>query len=292
MNLFSARRSIAETLGAGIDNPTREADLILVRLLRISRAFLFGHPEKILTDNELRLIDEIVARRLTGEPLQYILGEADFWGMTFEVGVGALIPRPDTEFLVEAALKRLPHDEPSLFLDWGTGSGCIAIALLAERPGARAVMAEKNPRSIEWAWRNLKRYGLHGRALLWHSREPEDIPVKDGSLDLVVSNPPYIPTKDIAGLMREVRDHEPHMALDGGEDGMDFYRKLFNSVPALLKDGGALIFEMGDAAQAQKARGIAPGPIILAEKIADFSENPRCMVWERRVYKNGHPLST
>ena len=276
MNLFSARRSITEALGAGIDNAMGEADLILVRLLRVPRAFILGHPEKILADKELRLIDEIVARRLTGEPLQYILGEAHFWGMTFEVGEGVLVPRPDTEFLVEAALKRLPPDEPSLFLDWGTGSGCIAIALLAERPGARAVMAEKNPRSIKWAWRNLKRYALHGRALLWHSREPEDIPVGKGSLDLIVSNPPYIPTKDIEGLMREVRDHEPRMALDGGEDGMDFYRKLFNSVPALLKDGGALILEIPG--------GVPPGaPPGLVEKIADFSGNPRCLVWERRA---------
>ncbi|MCL2010130.1 MAG: peptide chain release factor N(5)-glutamine methyltransferase [Synergistaceae bacterium] len=282
MNLGYARRFIVEAFrDGGIHNATGEADLILIRLLRVSRAFVMGHPEKILTGGERAYIDKAVARRLAGEPLQYILGEAHFWGISFEVGEGTLIPRPETEFLVEAALKRLPSDSPSFFLDWGTGSGCITIALLMERPLAKAIMAEKNPRSIYWAWRNLKRNGLHGRALLWHSREPDDIPVRNGSLDLAVSNPPYIPTKEIDGLMREVRCHEPHMALDGGEDGMDFYRKLFRGVPVMLKEGGALIMEMG---------GIAPGPdngcapgMALTEETADFSGNLRCMVWERRA---------
>jgi release factor glutamine methyltransferase len=143
-------------------------------------------------------------------------------------------------------------------------------------------MAEKNPRSIEWAWRNLRRGNLHGRALLWHSREPEDIPVKKGSLDLVVSNPPYIPTKDIDGLMREVR-REPRMALDGGEEGLKFYRKLLNSVPVLLKDGGALVMEIGDAIQAERMRKAKYSGLVLAEEIPDLSGNTRCMVWERRV---------
>ena len=283
-NLASARRSIAEAFtGAGIDNSIGEADLILIRLLRVPRAFIFGHPEKILTDEEQDSIDEAVARRLSGEPLQYILGEAYFWGIPFDVGKGVLIPRPETEFLVESALKRLPLYSPSFFLDWGTGSGCIAIALLMERPRAQAVMAENNPHSIKWSWKNIERNGLHGRALLWHSCEPGDIPIKKGSLDLVVSNPPYIPTKDIAGLMREVRDHEPRMALDGGEDGMVFYRKLFRSTPALLKEGGALVLEIGDAAQAEKMRKDKYAGLVLTEETTDLSGNLRCMVWERRV---------
>jgi release factor glutamine methyltransferase len=284
MNLASARRSIAKALeGAGIDNSIGEADLILIRLLRVTRAFILGHPEKMLSDEELDSVEKTVARRLNGEPLQYILGEAHFWGIPFEVGEGVLIPRPETEFLVESALKYLPSDSPSFFLDWGTGSGCIAIALLIERPKARAIMAEKNARSIEWAWRNLtpkspNGHSLQERALLWHSREPDDIPIEKGSLDLIVSNPPYIPTKDIAGLMREVRDHEPHVALDGGEDGMDFYRKLFHSVPELLKDGGVLILELGDTVQAETVP--LGSPIALIEKIPDLSGNTRCMVWE------------
>ena len=284
MNLGSTRRYIAEVFrGAGISNFIGEADLILVRLLRAPLASVLGNPERPLTAKERGSIDEIVARRLTGEPLQYILNEAHFWGIPFEVGEGALVPRPDTEFLVEAALKHLPPDSPSFFLDWGTGSGCIAIALLMERPRARTIMAEKNPRSIKWAWKNLKRYNLLGRALLWHSSELYDIPVEKGSLDLVVSNPPYIPTKDIAGLMREVRDHEPRMALDGGEDGMDFYRKLFHNAPPLLKNVGALILEIGDATQAEAIRNEKHSGLVLTEETADFSGIPRCIVWERRA---------
>jgi len=284
MNLGSARHSIAEAFGTA-NIFTGEADLILIRLLRVPLPFILAHPEKSLSAEELSSIDEIVARRLSGEPLQYILGEAYFWGIPFEVGEGVLIPRPDTEFLVESALKRLPPDAPSFFLDWGTGSGCITIALLTERPKARAIMAEKNPRSIEWAQKNLNHHGLCERASLRHSRELDDIfcASEKGSLDLIVSNPPYIPAKDISGLMREVRDHEPHMALDGGDDGMDFYRKLLHGAPALLKNGGSLIMEIGDAIQAKTMRNEKHSNLVLAEEIADFSGIPRCMVWERRL---------
>jgi len=299
VNLTSARRFIIEALKGVTDNFTGEADIILVRLLRVPLSFILGHPEKLLTIDEQASIDKILARRRAGEPLQYILGEAFFWGLSFEVGEGVLIPRPDTEFLVEAALKRLPLDAPSIFLDWGTGSGCITIALLTERPKAKAIMAEKNPRSIEWAQKNLKHHGLHERASLWHSHELDDIfcvtekrsldlddifcVAKKRSFDIVVSNPPYIPTKDISRLMREVRDHEPRMALDGGEDGMVFYRKLFHFAPALLKNGGALILEIGDAAQAESMRNEKHPDLVLVEEIADFSYIPRCMVWERQV---------
>jgi release factor glutamine methyltransferase len=287
-NLGLARRSIIEALrGAEIPDATLEADLMLVRLLRIPRASVLGHPEKILTGAELDLIKNLTGRRAAGEPLQYVLGEAHFWGMTFDVGEGVLIPRPETEFLVEMALKRIPNDAHSLFLDWGTGSGCVAIALLAERPNATAVMAEKNPRSLVWAWRNLQRHGLMERAMLWHSREPGDIPAGAqknnlGLFDLVVSNPPYIPAKDLAGLMREVR-HEPPMALDGGEDGMDCYRKLFQSAPLLLRAGGWLVLEIGDALQAEKLRKTPQAEFIFVEETADLSGKPRCMTWCRRV---------
>jgi release factor glutamine methyltransferase len=150
--------------------------------------------------------------------------------------------------------------------------------MLLERPEAKAVMVEKNPRSLQWAWKNVERYGLHERALLWHSRSPEDIP--EGGVDLVVGNPPYIPTKDIRNLMREVRDHEPHLALDGGEDGMDFYRMFFQNAGAWLKPGGALVFEIGDATQAKNLRSAAPSYLNLAKEVPDYAGIPRCMAWK------------
>jgi release factor glutamine methyltransferase len=289
--LAAARRALIENLrNAGIENNVQEADWILIRLLNISRAEILGHPETILTEAQSRGIWEIARRRGQGEPLQYILNEAHFWGMPLSVGAGVLVPRPETELLVELALEFLPDQpqvfqpqafQPQAFLDWGTGSGCIAIALLLERPRAKAVMAEKNPLSLGWAWKNLTRYDLQGRGLLWHSQEPADIPVERGTLDLVVSNPPYIPTKDIPGLMREVKDHEPHLALDGGAEGTDFYRLLFRYAPLWLKPGGALLFEIGDEVQAKELRKAAPSNLEFAREVADYSGIPRCLAWVR-----------
>jgi release factor glutamine methyltransferase len=281
----AARKFLSETLkSAGIENSIQEADLILTRLLNISRAELLAHPERVLTDFRIAA-SEILRRRVFGEPLQYILNEAYFWGLTLEVGEGVLVPRPETELLVELALELLPDPESfpesssPIFLDWGTGSGCIAIAMLLERPRARALMVEKNPSSLRWAWKNIGRYGLRDRAFLWHSREPGDIPSIKGTLDLVVGNPPYIPTKDVESLMREVRDHEPHLALDGGGDGMDFYRMLFQNVCSWLKPNGTLVLEIGGATQAIKLRTLAPPCLNLVKEVSDYADIPRCMAW-------------
>jgi release factor glutamine methyltransferase len=277
-NIRAARKFLAERLrAAGIENAAGEADLILIRLLGSSRAEIWGHPERTLTNAQMDAALSIIRRREAGEPSQYIFNEAHFWGLAFEVGQGVLAPRPETELLVELALEYLP--DSGTFLDWGAGSGCIAIALLSERSQSRGVLAEKNPLSLRWAWRNLKRYELRERALLWHSREPSDIPVAGRSLDLVVSNPPYVPTRDIPSLMREVRDHEPHLALDGGEDGMDFYRLLFQRAPAWLKRGGTLLFEIGGAAQSKKMKAEPLSGLRLVKEVTDYSGIPRCMAW-------------
>jgi release factor glutamine methyltransferase len=269
---------------ADIEGSHQETDWILMRLLDISRAELLAYPERTLTDSQAAAVVEILRRRASGEPLQYVLNEAPFWGLTFKVGKGVLVPRPETELLVELALELLPAPGAfsPLFMDWGTGSGCIAVSMLLERPDARAFMVERNPRSLSWAWENVRRYGLHGRAFLWHSRETEDIPSVRGALDLLVGNPPYIPTKDIENLMREVRDHEPHLALDGGEDGMDFYRVLFRSACAWLKPEGALVLEIGGEIQAASLRTMAPSCLRLAREVTDYAGIPRCMAWKYR----------
>ncbi|MDR1377574.1 MAG: peptide chain release factor N(5)-glutamine methyltransferase [Synergistaceae bacterium] len=280
-NLGVLRRSLIESLrSAGIENNVGEVDMILTHVLGVSRAEILGHPEKTVTDGQCFSILETVRRRAKREPLQYVLNETYFWGLSFEVGKGVLIPRPETELLTELALEYLrPSPFSPLFLDWGTGSGCVGIILLRERADAKAILAEKNPASLAWAWKNMARYGLHQRGLLWHSREPEDIPLKKGTLDLVISNPPYIPTRALPNLMREIRDYEPSLALDGGKDGMDFYRTLFRHVPSWLRPGGALLLEIGDGEQAEKMRTLAPSCLRLAKKITDYSGIPRCMAW-------------
>ena len=264
---------------AGIENSSRESALVLIHVLNVSLAEILGHPERTLSSPQLSAAREIVRRRTAGEPLQYILKEAFFWGLTFEVGKGVLIPRPETELLVELALEYLSPSSPQVFLDWGTGSGCIAVVLLYERHCAKAFMVEKNPDSLRWARKNLARHGLSERTLLYRSREPEDIPAANRSLDLVVANPPYIPAGEIENLMREVRDHEPWMALDGGKDGMDLYRALFRRASEWLKPGGALVFEIGGRSQAETLRIMAPSSLRLVKSVTDYAGIPRCMAW-------------
>ena len=245
--------------------------------LGISSAALLAHPELY----ERPEVQALFQRREAGEPLQYILGEAPFWGRDFHVGPGVLIPRRDTETLITAALELLPAlpDKPFTFLDWGTGSGCIAATLLLEWPKAFALMVDRSPAAMEYAQMNLIRYGLEDRARLIRSETPEDI-VPEAPCDLVISNPPYIPAGDIPGLMREVRDHEPRMALDGGPDGMDCYRLLFRHAPRWLKPGGLLILEMGDARQAEAFRSSPPTGFAFLREFRDDGGNPRCAVWQ------------
>ena len=274
---------ISELTKNKIENSVGEADLILTRLLSCSRSVVLGHPEKILTDCEIASAQEILRRRMCGEPLQYILEEAFFYGRPFEVQKGVLIPRPETELLVEMALDLL-SDTPSpaerTFLDWGTGSGCIAITLLLEHPSMRAVMAEKNPLSLLQAWKNTVRYGLFHRCFLWHSQNPKDIPIARQSLDLIVSNPPYIPTRELPSLMREVRDYEPQLALDGGEDGMDFYRLLFKHASSWLRPGGLLLFEIGSEVQFAEMKGMPSSTCSFVKSVTDLEGHLRCAAWK------------
>lgn len=264
---------------AGIQNAAQEADWLLCHASGHSAAALLAHQDSPL-DEEARVRLELeLCRRESGEPIQYILGSAPFRDLELEVGPGVLVPRPETELLVDLALSLLPGDG-FVFLDWGTGSGCIAASILLERPRAFGLLAERNPQSLSCAWRNLRRLGLLGRALLIHSRTPGDLPV-DAECDLVVSNPPYIPTEAIDGLMRDVRDFEPRMALDGGADGLDCYRALFGAAPLWLKPGGLLVLEMGDAHQAELLEGHSDRFDFL-RGVLDFSAITRCMAWRYR----------
>ncbi|MCL1874684.1 MAG: peptide chain release factor N(5)-glutamine methyltransferase [Synergistaceae bacterium] len=224
---------------SGIVNAEYEAKILMFKFSGLSEIEIMAHPERNVETPNCMKIFELVERRMKREPLQYILGAAWFWGREFSVGEGVLCPRPETELLVEAALE----EDFDSFLDWGTGSGCIAATLLSERPGAHGVAAEVNPLSIIKAYENLRRLGVIDRCVLWHSRSPDDIPV--WQTDLIISNPPYIETDKIQSLMPEVQ-REPFVALDGGSDGLDYYRKLVRYAPTKLRAGGRLLLEIGE----------------------------------------------
>lgn len=286
MNAISVRQALSLTrkrlFSAGIANAEQESAWLICHALGISAAGLFAYGDRLLSSAEAAAAEDIAKRRESGEPLQYILGTAPFFGRDFTVGPGVLIPRQDTETLVEAALELFGDDERFSFLDWGTGSGCIAASILLERTEACAFMAEKNPASLRYAEENIRKFCLESRARIIRSESPDDITLPC-PVDMVVSNPPYIPAAEIGSLMREVREHEPHMALDGGDDGMDFYRMLIRYSPRWLRPGGFLVLEAGSGEQAEGIRQASCGGesgenFKFIKNIMDISEIPRCVV--------------
>jgi release factor glutamine methyltransferase len=196
--------------------------------------------------------DALIDRRLTREPVSQIVGHREFWGLDFEVTRDVLTPRPETELVVQAALDHWPSgpDDPPIVVDIGTGSGCIAIALATERPDAHFIASDVSPAALTVARRNAARHGVNQRIAFRHT---DSIP-PENDVEMIVSNPPYIPRLEQPSLAPEVRDFEPHDALFGGDDGLDFYRLLLTNCIGDLNEGGWLIVEVGyDQASAVRA---------------------------------------
>jgi len=223
----------------GVENARLEAEWLLSAATGLDRVGLYVNYEKPLTDAELAGYREMVSRRARREPLQYILGSQDFCGLDLEVTPGVLIPRHDTEVLVEEAIRRAPA--AASVLDIGVGSGCIAIALAKALPAATVWGVDRSPDALALARRNAQRHDVPVTLVEGSLFEP----CPDRRFDLVVSNPPYIPTADLAGLQPEVRDFEPVAALDGGRDGLDLYRLIIPAAPEHLNPGGWLMVEIG-----------------------------------------------
>ncbi|HEY6218200.1 MAG TPA: peptide chain release factor N(5)-glutamine methyltransferase [Pyrinomonadaceae bacterium] len=226
---------------AGVPEARREAGSLLSFVIGKDRTFLISHAEDVLNDDQVDQYRGVVERRAAGEPLQYITGVQDFFGREFRVTPDVLIPRPETELLVEAVLEL--DRAASLICDVGTGSGCIAITLLCELNNARAIGVDKSPAALEVAKFNAEKLSVADRAEFvvsdcFDSLEPREF-------DLIVSNPPYVSAGVLAGLQREVRDHEPLVALSPGPDGLSIIRRLIQEAPAFLKQHGHLIMEIG-----------------------------------------------
>lgn len=188
---------------------------------------------------------ELVKRHLAGEPVAYLIGEWEFYGLPLDISESVLIPRPDTEVLVERALARLQSTAEPRVLDLCAGSGCVGLALAKHLPGSRVTLGELDEGALRICRQNIRRNDLTGRVAAMQMDALEKPPVHLGEFDAIVSNPPYIPDGDIAGLDVSVRDYEPHLALKGGEDGLDFYRAICAQWTAALRAGGCLLFEVG-----------------------------------------------
>jgi len=262
LTIADALREASERLRAsGVAEPRREAASLLSHTLSRDGAFLVTHSDERLTDEQLRSYLSAVERRGAGEPLQYIKGSQEFYGLDFEVNENVLIPRPETELLVETALEILKGAGSPLVCDVGTGSGCIAVSLLHARRDARALALDVSHAALEVASRNAARNGVSDRIDFLVSDCFDALASEEhqgARFDLVASNPPYIAEDDLEDLQREVRDHEPRVALTPGGDGLSVIRRLVSESPRHLKPGGHLLMEIGFDQQERVAALIDP----------------------------------
>ena len=250
----------ADFRGRGIDTPRLDAELLLGRALGASRIQLIMDAKRTLEAEELGAFRDLVKRRRGRQPVAYILGAREFYGRTFRVDPRVLIPRPDTEVLVDVALERTRALSMSArTLDLCTGSGCVAVTIARERPTSFVMATDLSAGAIEIARHNAQRLGAYNVAT--RRGDLYDALADDCRYDLITANPPYIPSREIADLQPEVRDHEPRAALDGGSDGLDILRRVVSGASARLRDGGVLVVEVGAgeapaAAQLMAQRGL------------------------------------
>jgi len=244
----TTRRALtARFESAAIESASLDARILIGHILGLDLTGLITSAQRLLTDNESARLEDFARRRLAGEPVARIVGEKEFWGLPLKLSPATLVPRPDTETVVELALELLRADgvtnRPLRIADLGTGSGAILLALLSELPTAQGFGTDISEQALQTATANAAHVGLADRATFIACDYASGL---SGPFDLIVSNPPYIRAVDIDGLAVEVRNHDPHAALDGGADGLDAYRALIPQAAGLLAPGAILIVEAGE----------------------------------------------
>ncbi len=268
--------AVRQLAAAGVESPRTEARLLYAYALGVRRDDTLS-AGLAPSAEQAAAFAAMVARRVTREPFAYVTGHKEFWSLDFVVGPGVLVPRPETETLIEEALRVIPDkNTPMAIADLGTGSGALLIAALKEFPRAAGLALDSSPEALGYARRNVFAHGLSDRAKL---RLDDWGAAPQGSFDLVFSNPPYIPSAEIAGLDPEVSRFEPRAALDGGGDGLDAYRALAVLLPKMLKTGGRAILEIG-AGQAVDPLFEGSG-LRLAGIAPDLAGIPRALVLEK-----------
>ena len=277
--IASARRALKELLAqTGIDSADADARLLIAHALDIERTTVLTHGERVLTPEEIKKIDALTARRLNREPVARIIGAKEFWSLALAVSTDVLVPRPETETVVELALDSLVNDamrrEGLRILDIGTGSGALLLALLSELPRATGTGTDISEGALAVARANAERHGLAPRCEFMNCDMAAGL---NGPFDLIVSNPPYIARNDIASLEPEVRDYDPALALDGGLDGLDCYRAIAAEARRLLTPGGRLVVELG-MGQEETVRGLfSEAGLTVGETRPDLAGIPRAL---------------
>lgn len=266
------------------DTAARDAELLLLHTLQISRVTLAAHPARELTHDQQAEYEANIVRRLGHEPIQYITGQQEFYGLAFNVTPAVLIPRPETEHLVEAVLKLLPTDQPLTIVDVGTGSGAIAIALAVHLPKASITALDISPEALKIAEANAREHSVADRVRFLKSDLLAALNSGPDALDAIVSNPPYVPEIDRGTLHPQVRDHEPATALFAGESGLDIYRRLIPQAHKSLKPNGLLALEIGHGQQADLAALLADWQKVCF--INDLQDIPRVALARRSTHPN------
>ena len=294
--LESIQRSTQFLAKKGVESPRLHSELILAHLLKLPRMQLYLNFERVLTAAEVASFRELIQRRGQREPLQHIVGSTSFCGLEIAVNLDVLVPRPETELLAErgwtflnqlSALRNsatedgsTPNAQPSTALDFGTGSGCLAIALACKCPAVEVCAIDISPEALALARQNATRHGVAER-IRFLQGDGFAAASEGARFDLIISNPPYIPSGDISSLQPEVRDYDPHRALDGGTDGLDYGRRLAAEAERFLKPQGRLMFEFGDG-QAEDLREILVQQKWVVEAVEeDYTHRPRIIVARR-----------
>ena len=272
----------------GVDSPRLTMEILIAHVLQKARIQLYTQFDRPLSDTELTTLRAMIKRRAAREPLQYILGETEFYGLPFTVSPAALIPRPETELLTEYVLKRVKQESVSevSILDIGTGTGCIAISLAKHLPESSIYALDVSDSALELAKSNAERNGVQN-VQFGKINILETIPKRRFSI--ILSNPPYISTKDMSELEPEVGDHEPRIALTDNDDGMRFYRRFAEIFPGMLEEDGWFAVEMGFG-QSEKIKALFAAAGFETSFINDFAGIPRICVGSRNVKANAKTL--
>ena len=264
---------------AGVEGPVIDARLLVEAAADATRVDIIADPQRLLTDAQEAVLEDYVGRRESREPVSHILGRKGFWKIMVRVTADVLTPRPDTETLVDLALKAFPLGRVFTLLDLGVGSGAIILAILAERPGGKGLGVDVSEEALAVARENAANLGLADKVALLRGDWTSGL--GDASFDLVVANPPYIPTADIAGLQPEVATYEPRLALDGGPDGLDAYRLLAPEILRVVKPTGRFFVEIGfDQSEAVEALFKAAGASQVAT-VKDLANRDRVVMGMR-----------
>ena len=302
MTVLDVIQRSTEYLGKrGVDSPRLQTELLVAHLLKMPRMQLYLNFDRPLTDPELQTLRGLIRRRSQREPLQYIIGSTNFCGLEIVVNQHALIPRPETELLAAQGWQFLNQlsaargcrsvlqassqpggtgEQSAAALDFGTGSGCLAIALAAHCAGATVCATDISAQALELARQNATRHGLDARIVFFQGDGFNALPART-RFHLIVSNPPYIPTAEIETLQPEVKNHDPRKALDGGQDGLNFYRRLATEAEPFLADKGKMMLEFGDGQAESICALFEKQNWVVEQVVADYTQRPRILIVRR-----------